>query len=64
MTTTRLSGVLAPVVTPFTPRLAPGPQADETRPVATHDPAAVDPWLHTRGTPTPTAIEPGGVHDR
>jgi hypothetical protein len=47
-----------------TPRMAPGPPVDETRPVATHDPAADDPWLHTRGTPTPAPIEPGGVHDR
>jgi hypothetical protein len=47
-----------------TPRMAPGPTVDETRPVATYDPAADDPWLHTRGTPTPAAVEAGAVHDR
>jgi len=47
-----------------TPRTAPLPLADETRPVATHDPASVDPWLHVRGTPTPVANELGGVYDR
>ena len=47
-----------------TPRAGPPPPADDARPVATHEPAAVDPWLHVRGTPTPAAVEANAVHDR